>query len=130
MEKGSVCAFFFPMLEEAAIKCGLFTSPHLIRLMNDFRLTKEMVSDEAFCRLFLKKSKRLQMSMREERLPSNYFEFLFLMGMVILMKADVDLLVQVGLGGRFRCDKFDCFSACLRDYFYQSGSCGISWRYD
>ena len=50
--KGSVCAFLSTMLEEGGYKCGLFTSPHLIKINERFQINEEMVSDEAFLRAF------------------------------------------------------------------------------
>ena len=53
--KGSVCAFISTMLEEGGYKCGLFTSPHLVKINERFQINEVMVSDEifleAFCRV-------------------------------------------------------------------------------
>ena len=128
--KGSVCAFLSTMLEEGGYKCGLFTSPHLIKINERFQINEEMVSDEAFLRAFLKIKALADELVEAGDYHPTYFEFLFLMGMVIFDEADRFTGTGNRAGRTFRCDKFDCISACLRDYLYQSGSCGISWRYD
>lgn len=99
--KGSVCAFISTMLEEGGYKCGLFTSPHLVKINERFQINEEMVSDglflEAFCRV-----KKLADSLVEKgEYHPTYFEFLFLMGMLIFQKEEVDYIVlETGLGGR------------------------------
>jgi len=99
--KGSVCAFLSTMLEEGGYKCGLFTSPHLIKINERFQINEEMVSDEAFLRAFLKIKALADELVEAGDYHPTYFEFLFLMGMVIFDEADVDLLVlETGLGGR------------------------------
>ena len=89
------------MLEEGGYKCGLFTSPHLIKINERFQINEEMVSDEAFLRAFLKIKALADELVEAGDYHPTYFEFLFLMGMVIFDEADVDLLVlETGLGGR------------------------------
>ena len=99
--KGSVCAFLSTMFEEGGYKCGLFTSPHLIKINERFQINEEMVSDEAFLQAFLKVKALADELVEAGDYHPTYFEFLFLMGMVIFDEADVDLLVlETGLGGR------------------------------
>ncbi len=50
--KGSVCAYLASMLREGGLSCGLFTSPHLVRMNERFRVNGEMMDDESFVRLF------------------------------------------------------------------------------
>ena len=50
--KGSVCAFISTMLEAGGYKCGLFTSPHLVKINERFQINEEMVSDETFLEVF------------------------------------------------------------------------------
>ena len=44
--KGSVCAFLSAMLETHGFRCGLFTSPHLVKINERFQINEVMVSDE------------------------------------------------------------------------------------
>lgn len=43
--KGSVCAFISTMLEEGGYKCGLFTSPHLVKINERIAVDGEQISD-------------------------------------------------------------------------------------
>ena len=52
--KGSVCAFLSSMLEEGGYRCGLFTSPHLVKINERFQINEVMVSDQVFLEAFLK----------------------------------------------------------------------------
>ena len=99
--KGSVCAFLSTMLEEGGLKCGLFTSPHLIKINERFQINEEMISDEKFLQAFLKVKKLADDLTAQGDYHPTYFEFLFLMGMVIFDEENVDILVlETGLGGR------------------------------
>lgn len=99
--KGSVCAFLSTMLEEGGYRCGLFTSPHLMKINERFQINEEPVSDEAFLEAFLKVHSLAIRLTEEGDYHPTYFEFLFLMGMLIFEAEDVDYLVlETGLGGR------------------------------
>lgn len=99
--KGSVCAFISTMLEEKGYKCGLFTSPHLIRINERFQINEVAVSDEKFLDAFLKVKELAERLTAEGDYHPTYFEFLFLMGMLIFDREDVDYIVlETGLGGR------------------------------
>lgn len=99
--KGSVCAFLASVLQEGEKKVGLFTSPHLIRHNERFMIGGQEVSDHTFLDAFgqvLKLSKQL---LEEGSYHPTYFEFLFLMGMVIFASEGVEIAVlETGLGGR------------------------------
>lgn len=100
--KGSVCAYLDSMLRAGGKNCGLFTSPHLETINERFKIQGEIVSDEVFLNAFLKVKKATEVFMEEtgETHPS-YFEFLFLMGMLIFKEAKVEYVVlETGLGGR------------------------------
>ena len=55
--KGSVCAFLASMLREGGYRCGLFTSPHLVKINERFQMDEIMVDDETFLNAFLKVKK-------------------------------------------------------------------------
>ena len=46
--KGSVCSFTSSMLIEAGKKTGLFTSPHLVRITERFRIDGVEMSKQEF----------------------------------------------------------------------------------
>ena len=99
--KGSVCAFLSSMLEEGGYTCGLFTSPHLMKINERFQINEVMVSDEGFLEAFCKvKALSDSLVSRGDYHPT-YFEFLFLMGMLIFQRENVDyIILETGLGGR------------------------------
>ena len=99
--KGSVCAFLSTMLEAHGFRCGLFTSPHLVKINERFQINEVMVSDEAFLEAFLRVKKLADELLEAGDYHPTYFEFLFLMGMVIFQKENVDyIILETGLGGR------------------------------
>ncbi|MCI1721696.1 MAG: bifunctional folylpolyglutamate synthase/dihydrofolate synthase [Lachnospiraceae bacterium] len=99
--KGSVCAFLASVLKEGGIRCGLFTSPHLVTMKERFRIDGEEITEEVFCSAFYRvRDISREMEKTAEGCPT-YFEFLFLMGMVIFAGAGVQTAVlETGLGGR------------------------------
>ena len=99
--KGSVCAYLNAMLLAGGKKTGLFTSPHLVRIIEPFQINGEDVSDEQFLDAFLKVEKAAKEYEAEGEGHPSYFETLFLMGMLIFKEAGVEYLVmETGLGGR------------------------------
>lgn len=99
--KGSVCAFLSTMLEEGGFKCGLFTSPHLVKINERFQINEVMVSDQGFLDAFLKVKELADRLMAEGDYHPTYFEFLFIMGMLIFREENVDyLILETGLGGK------------------------------
>ncbi|MEE1196279.1 MAG: folylpolyglutamate synthase/dihydrofolate synthase family protein [Lachnospiraceae bacterium] len=99
--KGSVCAMTASVLQEAGYKVGLFISPHLVKTNERFHIDGEDVSDEAFLEAF-EEVYQLSLAMVEEgSYHPTYFEFLFLMGMVLFARAGVEIAVlETGLGGK------------------------------
>ncbi len=99
--KGSVCAFTSSVLLDAGYQVGLFTSPHLVKINERFCINGEDVSDEAFMDAFHRVYKMSKELVEEGSYHPTYFEFLFLMGMIIFADAGVQIVVlETGLGGR------------------------------
>ena len=99
--KGSTCAFLDSILRCAGYRCGLFTSPHLILLEERFLLDGRKVGRGAFLQAFEKvREVSRQMEEAGEGHPT-YFEFLFLMGMLVFRQAGMEIVIlETGLGGR------------------------------
>ena len=99
--KGSVCAYVNSVLCEAGKRVGMFTSPHLVRVNERFRIQGKPVSDEAIVRAF-EKVKTVMDAMEEEGLNHpTFFETMLALGMVIFREANVEwLLLETGMGGR------------------------------
>ncbi len=99
--KGSVCACLEAALREAGMRTALFTSPHLMRINERFRIDGEDIADDVFLRAFLRVRETCEKMAREGITHPSYFEFLFLVGMVCFAEADVDIcILETGLGGR------------------------------
>ncbi len=93
--KGSVVAFMRAMLEADGRRVHVYTSPHLVRFNERFRLAGRLVSDEA-----------LEEALAEcERVnagaPLTLFEITTAAGLLLFSRHPADaLLLEVGLGGR------------------------------
>ncbi len=99
--KGSVCAYLASAFQEGGLRCGLFTSPHLIRINERFQIDREPVDDALFLRAFEKVKGMIDQLMAEGLYHPNFFETIFLMGMWIFQQAGVDyVLLETGLGGK------------------------------
>lgn len=99
--KGSVCAFLTSVLREAGYSCGLFTSPHLVTINERFQINEEVIGNQAFVSAFQKVKQLSDELVEEGSYHPTYFEFLFLMGMVIFAEAGVEFVtLETGLGGR------------------------------
>lgn len=99
--KGSTCAFLTSILREAGYSCGLFTSPHLVKINERFQINEVMISDEVFLQAFQKVKALSDELVAEGSYHPTYFEMLFLMGMVIFADAGVGYVtLETGLGGR------------------------------
>lgn len=99
--KGSVCAFTAAVLQKNGYRVGLFTSPHLVKTNERFRINGADVSDEVFLDAFHRVYDLSLKLVDEGSYHPTYFEFLFLMGMLIFAREKVQIVVlETGLGGR------------------------------
>ena len=99
--KGRTCAFLTSILREAGYSCGLFTSPHLVRINERFQINEINIDDDTFLAAFKKVKALADEMVAEGSYHPTYFEMLFLMGMVIFADAGVDYVtLETGLGGR------------------------------
>ena len=99
--KGSTCAFLTSILREAGYSCGLFTSPHLVRINERFQINEINIDDDTFLAAFEKVKALADELVAAGSYHPTYFEMLFLMGMVIFADAGVDYVtLETGLGGR------------------------------
>jgi dihydrofolate synthase/folylpolyglutamate synthase len=93
--KGSTVTFLRAILEAAGLRVHTYTSPHLVRFNERFRIDGNLVSDEA-----------LGVAMEDcERAnadaPITVFEITTAAGMLLFSRHPADVLVmEVGLGGR------------------------------
>lgn len=99
--KGSVCAFLTAILEQKDCRVGVFTSPHLVRMNERFRIGRTVISDEDFERAFGQVYEVVRIGMEQGLIHPNFFEFLFMMAACYYAESKVDLVIyETGLGGR------------------------------
>ena len=93
--KGSTIAFMRAMLEAAGRSVHVYTSPHLVRFNERFRLAGTLVSDEALAAA-LEECERANGGE-----PITVFEIETAAGFLLFSRNPADvLLLEVGLGGR------------------------------
>ena len=99
--KGSVCAYLDAMFREGGFKCGLFTSPHLVKINERFKINGDDISDDDFLRLFKMVKVVIDDFAKEGKEHPSYFEIIYVMGVLYFSEQDVDIaIIETGLGGR------------------------------
>lgn len=99
--KGSVCAFLSSIIRKAGASAAVFTSPHLLTVRERFVFDGSNVEDALFIRAFEAVEDRLEEFERQGLGCPSYFEFLFLMFMVMVKEHPADyVILETGLGGR------------------------------
>ena len=93
--KGSISTMLHAIAGAAGIRCGLYTSPHLLSWCERIRLPESLISEGALQRLL----RNLQpLALRHDLTP---FELVTAAAMQAFAEAGVELAVlEVGLGGR------------------------------
>jgi dihydrofolate synthase/folylpolyglutamate synthase len=93
--KGSTIAFLRAILEAASQRVHVYTSPHLVRFNERFRVAGALVSDEELAAT-LEECERVNGGE-----PITVFEITTAAGMLLFARHPADvLLMEVGLGGR------------------------------
>ncbi len=97
--KGSTAATLSAIARASGLRAGLYTSPHLIRVLERVRVEERDLSEEeldaALGRVFAAADSAPEV-------PATYFEALTAAAFVVFAQRDVDLaILEVGLGGRF-----------------------------
>lgn len=94
--KGSTAAMLSSILRRHGFRVGLYTSPHLVRFTERFRINDEEVSPERMLDIFERIHKVLN-----DREPPTFFEMTTAMGLLYFAEEQVDwAIVEVGMGGR------------------------------
>ena len=93
--KGSIATMVERIATAAGLRCGLYTSPHLLSWCERIRLPDGAIGEDALKDLL----QRLQpLALRHDLTP---FELITVAAFVAFAEAEVDLAVlEVGLGGR------------------------------
>ncbi len=101
--KGSVCAMLAKILSLHGFRVGLYTSPHLVRLEERFKIGEESISSPRFCRLLSFLRDKVEEFVDVGKLSSTltHFEILTCLAFLYFEAQHVDIAVlEVGMGGR------------------------------
>lgn len=101
--KGSTAAALASIAKSAGYRCGLYTSPHLVRVNERIQIGGVPIADDDFARLYFRVDDCARRLVDERRLPSppSFFETLTALAFLAFAEARVDLAVlEVGMGGR------------------------------
>ncbi len=99
--KGSTCSFLASILKQAGKKVGVFTSPHLQKINERFRIGEEVIDDDSFVSLFEETMLYIEKAKEQEIAHPSFFELMFLMGALYFKNQQVEYAVfETGMGGR------------------------------
>ncbi len=100
--KGSVCNYLRMLLKEHGYSTAMFVSPHLVDMRERMLLNGEMVSMEQFLKAFERVKEAAEKATEcEEMHHPTFFEFLFLMAMLVFDENKPDyVILETGMGGR------------------------------
>ena len=105
--KGSTAHFSEAIFRAHGLSTGLYTSPHLVHMLERIRLDGEPVSE----RLFVRTMNRMRRAM--DRLRPTYFEIMTAAAFLIFAERRVGMaVIEVGLGGRLDATNLIRPSAC------------------
>lgn len=102
--KGSVSAMLSRIFTLHGWRCGLFTSPHLMRMEERIRINGEPISPDDFCVILndIKMAVDALIARGSLAHPPTYFEIMTLAAMLYFKNKRIDAAVlEVGMGGRF-----------------------------
>ncbi|MCJ1340088.1 folylpolyglutamate synthase [Bachmanniomyces sp. S44760] len=95
--KGSVCAYISAMLNVSGVRCGRFTSPHLIHRWDCISIAEKAVEKDVFqCA-----EDRVMLKNKERDIGATEFELLTGTAFEVFSREGVEIgVVEVGIGGR------------------------------
>lgn len=95
--KGSICAYLSSMLDASGVRCGQFTSPHLIDRWDCIRINQQAVQEAGF----LDAERLVKARDQAEGIQATEFELLTATAFEVFAREEVKIgVVEVGLGGR------------------------------
>ena len=106
--KGSVSHSLASILQEAGLRVGLYTSPHLVDFRERIRVNGECISEDYVIRFvedFIRwNSADEQPTEHQDTLYPSFFELTTALAFKYFADANVDVaVIEVGLGGRLDC---------------------------
>jgi dihydrofolate synthase/folylpolyglutamate synthase len=94
--KGSTAAMLSAVLTRMGMQVGLYTSPHLVRFNERFRINDQDVDDRGIMDVFLRVK-----DVVDEGEPPTFFEMTTAMALCLFAERAVDwAILEVGMGGR------------------------------
>lgn len=113
--KGSVCADLTAILKEAGYRVGTFISPHLSDIRERFLIDGELAGEALFEDCFRQVLAVVRKMEERGYFHPTFFEFLFLMAMVMFEREKMDyVILETGLGGRLdTTNVIRCPRACV-----------------
>ncbi|KPG01916.1 bifunctional folylpolyglutamate synthase/dihydrofolate synthase [Rhodopseudomonas sp. AAP120] len=100
--KGSTAAFTASIAKAYGLRTGLFTSPHLYRFNERFRIDGEPIADDVLNSLLTRVADALAEVARERGEQFGAFEAQFALACVYFQENDCDVAVfEAGIGGRY-----------------------------
>jgi dihydrofolate synthase / folylpolyglutamate synthase len=101
--KGSTAAMLASILHAAGLRCGLYTSPHLVRINERIRLNGEEILDQEFAASFTRVLVVIEELLASGALAAHptYFECVTAMAFDFFARVGTEIaVIEVGLGGR------------------------------
>jgi len=101
--KGSTAAMLATIIQAAGLRCGLYTSPHLLRINERIRLDGGEISDDQFAGSFTRVLAVIEELLASGTLAAHptYFECVTSMAFDFFARAGAEIaVIEVGLGGR------------------------------
>lgn len=96
--KGSTAKMLVSVISKKN-KCGIFTSPYMVKINEEISINGVDISDEDFCNL-IDRIRSVAEKLDKEGYHVTYFEFMTAMAFLYFYEKKVDLaIIEVGLGG-------------------------------
>ncbi len=93
--KGSCVAMLAAALQDAGLKVGSYTSPHLLAYNERIRINGRAADDAALCQAFV------EIEHARKAIPLTYFEFGTLCALLVFQRQQVEAcILETGMGGR------------------------------
>ncbi len=101
--KGTVCALVESVLRHAGYKTGLYTSPHLVRFHERFRIDGAPITDEDLATLIRQIEPIAdRIAAETDGRPATFFECATAMAFALFQQRAIDwAVVETGMGGRW-----------------------------
>ena len=101
--KGSVCSMLEAALRHCGFKTGFYSSPHLLRVGERFRINGTSVSEEVVAE-YVEKARPSIEFLQAKGMKATYFEVTTLIAAMIFADQNVDFVIwETGMGGRLDC---------------------------